>query len=138
MEELLNIAKNAFPQVSGTETIEGIQDEVEVLWDKWGIPHIYAKSIDDAYSTQGYIHASHRLWQLETFRRFTSGTLSEIIGDAMVDQDKHYRIIGLHRIAKKCVANLRKDPNNETLKGLNSYVAGVNAGIKKAMKNSRK
>ena len=53
----------------------------------------------------------------------------------MVDQDKHYRIIGLHRIAKQCVANLRKDPNNETLRGLNSYVAGVNAGISKSMKN---
>ena len=135
MEELLNIAKNAFPQVSGTETIKGIQDEVEILWDKWGIPHIYAKSMEDAYFTQGYIHASHRLWQLETFRRFTSGTLSEIIGNAMIDQDKHYRIIGLHRIAKKCVANLRKDPNNETLRSLKAYVAGVNAGIQKASTN---
>ncbi|MBY8990989.1 MAG: penicillin acylase family protein [Candidatus Lokiarchaeota archaeon] len=135
MEELLNIAKNAFPQVSGTETIKGIEDEVEILWDKWGVPHIYARSMEDAYFTQGYIHASHRLWQLETFRRFTSGTLSEIIGAAMVDQDKHYRIIGLHRIAKKCVANLRKDPNNETLRSLKSYVAGVNAGIEKASTN---
>jgi penicillin amidase len=135
MEELLNIAKNAFPPVSGSEKVKGIQEEVEILWDKWGIPHIYAKSVDDAYFAQGYIHASHRLWQLETFRRFTSGRLSEIIGEIMVDQDKHYRIIGLHRIAKQCVTNLRKDPNNETLRSLNSYVAGVNAGIRKAMKN---
>lgn len=135
MEELLNIAKNAFPPVSGSEKVKGIQEEVEILWDKWGIPHIYAKSVDDAYFAQGYIHASHRLWQLETFRRFTSGRLSEIIGEIMVDQDKHYRIIGLHRIAKQCVTNLRKDPNNETLRSLNSYVAGVNAGIRKAMEN---
>ena len=45
MEELLNIAKKAFPQVSGTEKIEGIQEEVEILWDKWGIPHIYGRCI---------------------------------------------------------------------------------------------
>ena len=135
MEELLNIAKNAFPPVSGSEKVKGIQDEVEILWDKWGIPHIYANSVDDAYFAQGYIHASHRLWQLEFFKRVTSGRLSEIVGETTIDRDKHYRIIGLHRIAKKCVENLRKDTNNETLQGLNSYVKGVNVGIKKATQN---
>ncbi|MFX0081580.1 MAG: penicillin acylase family protein [Candidatus Hodarchaeota archaeon] len=135
MEELLNIVKKSYPSISGSEKLKGIQDEVEILWDKWGIPHIYANSVDDAYFTQGYIHASHRLWQLEFFRRITSGTLSEIVGEATVDRDKHYRIIGLHRIAKKCAANLRKDPNNEILQGLNSYVRGVNAGIEKVIQN---
>ncbi|MFW9874225.1 MAG: penicillin acylase family protein [Candidatus Thorarchaeota archaeon] len=53
----------------------------------------------------------------------------------MIDQDKHYRIIGLHRIAKQCAANLRKDPDNEILQGLNAYVDGVNAGIDKASQN---
>jgi len=135
MEELLNIAKNAFPPVSGSESVKGIQEEVEILWDKWGIPHIYAKSLNDAYFAQGFIHASHRLWQLEFFRRVTSGTLSEIVGEATLDRDKHYRIIGLHRIAKKCANNLRQDPNSEILQGLNSYVEGVNAGIEKAFKS---
>jgi penicillin amidase len=135
MEELLNIVKKSYPSVSGSEKVKGIQDEVEILWDKWGIPHIYANSVDDAYFAQGYIHASHRLWQLEFFRRVTSGRLSEIVGEGTVDRDKHYRIIGLQRIAKKCAANLRKDLNNEILKGLNSYVEGVNVGIKKATKN---
>jgi penicillin amidase len=135
MEELLNIVKKSYPPVSGSEKVEGIQDEVEILWDKWGIPHIYANSVEDAYFAQGYIHASHRLWQLEFFRRVTSGRLSEIVGESTVDRDKHYRIIGLQRIAKQCAANLRKDPNNEILQGLNSYVEGVNVGIKKATKN---
>ncbi len=135
MEELLNIAKKAFPPVSGSEKVKGIKDEVEILWDKWGIPHIYANSVDDAYFAQGYIHASHRLWQLEFFKRVTSGSISEIVGETTIDMDKHYRIIGLHRIAKKSVENLRKDPNNETLQGLNSYVEGVNAGIEKAIQN---
>ena len=87
------------------------------------------------YFAQGYIHASHRLWQLEFFKRVASGELSEIVGEATLDRDKHYRIIGLHRIAEKSAKNLRKDPNNETLQALNSFIEGVNAGIKKAMKN---
>lgn len=135
MEELLNIAKNAFPPVSGSEKVKGIQEEVEILWDKWGIPHIYAKSANDVYFAQGYIHASHRLWQLEFFRRVSSGELSEIVGEATLNRDKHYRIIGLHRIAKKCAQNLRKNPSNEILLGLNSYVKGVNSCIKKAFEN---
>lgn len=135
MEDLLNIAKNAFPSVSGSERVKGIQEEIEILWDKWGIPHVYAKSSNDAYFAQGYIHASHRLWQLEFFRRVTSGELSEIVGGATLDRDKHYRTIGLHRIAKKSVNNLRKDLDNEILQGLNSYVEGVNAGIQKSLEN---
>ncbi|MFX1343874.1 MAG: penicillin acylase family protein [Promethearchaeota archaeon] len=135
MEEILNIVKKSYPPVSGSEKVKGIQDGVEILWDKWGIPHIYANSVEDVYFTQGYIHASHRLWQLEFFKRVTSGKLSEIVGELTVDRDKHYRILGLQRIAKKCKENLRKDPNKETLQSLNSYVEGVNTGIKKATQN---
>ncbi|MFX1595957.1 MAG: penicillin acylase family protein [Promethearchaeota archaeon] len=135
MEEFLNVAKNAFPPVSGTEKLKGLKEEVEILWDKWGIPHIYAKSQNDAYFAQGYVHASHRLWQLEFLRKVSSGTLSELVGKATLDRDKHYRIIGLHRIAKKNAESFAKDPNNEIYQGLLSYVKGVNAGIEKAKKN---
>ena len=135
MEEFLQIAKKAFPPVEGSEVLDGIKEEVEVLWDKWGIPHVYAKSIEDAYFTQGYIHAQHRLWQMETFRRLTTGELAEITGNATLDMDKHYKIIGLHRIARNCVERLLKDSNNEQLHLLESYVKGVNAGIEKAKIN---
>jgi penicillin amidase len=131
MEELLKIAKNAFPPTEGSETIEGIKKEVEVLWDKWGIPHIYANSIEDAYFTQGYIHSRHRLWQMELFRRLTTGKLSEISGEATIDMDKHYKIIGLHRIAMTCAKRLLNEPDNELLRLLESYMKGVNAGIEK-------
>jgi len=136
MEEFLNIAKKAFPMVSGTEKLKGLNEEVEILWDKWGIPHIYAKSQNDAYFGQGYVHACHRLWQLEFFRRVASGTLSELVGKATLDRDKHYRIIGLHRIAKRNAEILTKEPDNEIFQGLMSYVKGVNAGIEKAKLNS--
>jgi len=135
MEELLNTAKNAFPSVSGTEKLNGIKEEVEILWDKWGIPHIYANSIYDAYFAQGYIHARHRLFQMEQFRRLTTGELSEMTGEGSLDSDKHYKIIGLHRIAKACVERLKNDPTNEQLSLLESYVKGVNVGIEKARKN---
>ncbi|MFW9895319.1 MAG: penicillin acylase family protein, partial [Candidatus Thorarchaeota archaeon] len=135
MEELLEIAKNAFPSVSGSEKVKGILEEVEILWDNWGIPHIFANFANDVYFAQGYIHARHRLWQLEFFKRVTSGALSEIVGEATLDRDKHYRIIGLHRIAKKCVNNLKKDTSSEIMQGLNVFVEGVNEGIQKSLNN---
>ncbi len=95
MEELLEIAKKAFPPVDGSLELVGINDKIEILWDNWGIPHIFAKSIEDAYFAQGYVHAHHRLWQMEIFRRLTTGELSELIGEATLDSDKHYKIIGL-------------------------------------------
>ncbi|MFX0187043.1 MAG: penicillin acylase family protein [Candidatus Hodarchaeota archaeon] len=135
MEEILQIAKNAFPPTEGSESLEGIKEEVEILWDKWGIPHIYAKSLEDAYCAQGYIHARHRLWQMELFRRLTTGEISELTGNVTLDMDKHYKIIGLHRIARNCVERLLKEPDNEQLQLLQSYITGVNAGIEKARIN---
>ena len=91
MEELLEISKNSFPSMQGEELIEGLVDKVEILWDKWGIPHIFANNMYDIYFCQGYIHASHRLWQMETFRRLISGRLAEITGEGSLNSDKHYR-----------------------------------------------
>ena len=135
MEELLNIAKNSFPPISGSEKIKGIQEEVEILWDSWGIPHIYAKSLNDAYFTQGYLHSRHRLWQMETFRRLISGELSELTGEATVLSDKYYRTLGLHRLAKICALNLEKIKESEVYHWINAYIDGVNIGIQEAQKN---
>ncbi|MFX1323633.1 MAG: penicillin acylase family protein [Promethearchaeota archaeon] len=135
MEDLINIAKNAFPPLSGSEKVEGIKENVEILWDKWGIPHIYAESTNDVYYALGYVHASHRLWQMEFFRRVATGKLSELVGKATLDRDKHYKIIGLHRIAQRCAQEMSSDPTSENFQAINSYVNGVNSYIKKATIN---
>ena len=135
MEEFLEIAKKSFPPVKSSEIIEGIQNEVEILWDKYGIPHIYANSSEDAFFTQGYLHSLHRLWQMELYRRLITGELSEIVGEAGLDSDKHYKIIGLHRNAKDCVEKMRAKEGNKLLKFLEAYVKGVNTGIERARIN---
>ena len=118
VEDLLKIAKEAFPPTEGSEVLEGAKEEIEILWDKWGIPHIYAKSINDAYFAQGYLHARHRLFQIEQFRRLTTGELSEIIGEGILNSDKHYKTIGMHIISRRCVERLKKDPDNYLLQML--------------------
>ena len=109
VEDLIKIAKEAFPASDGSEVLDGVKEEIEILWDKWGIPHIYAKSIDDAYFAQGYLHARHRLFQLELYRRQLTGELSEIVGEEFLDSDKHYKTIGINRISRSCIERLEKD-----------------------------
>ena len=131
MEEFLEIARNSFPPTKGIEYLQ-VREDVEILWDKWGIPHIFSKSDEDAYFSQGYVHASHRLFQMELFRRLISGELSEIIGEDALNSDRHYRIIGLHRIARESAKRISKNQESSIFRRLEAYRKGVNAAIEKA------
>jgi len=64
------------PQVEGTVTIPGLTEPVEVIRDRWGVPHIYAADLRDLFFAQGYVQAQDRLWQMELNRRLAGGRLS--------------------------------------------------------------
>jgi len=55
-----------------TETIAlaGLDGEVEILIDRWGIPHIYAGSEAGAFFAQGFNVARDRLWHATTYWQF--------------------------------------------------------------------
>jgi len=135
MEDIFDKVKKSFPKTEGTHQLDGIDDVIEIYWDKWGIPHVYAKSLKDCFFTIGYIHASHRLWQMELLRRLISGELSEIVGKDALNSDMHYRIIGLHRIAKNAAEKLSENKNSEMHELMNSYNRGVNTRIEELREN---
>ncbi len=58
-------------QHDGKLTVTGLESPVEILRDKWGIPHIYAKSTHDLFFAQGYVAAQDHMWQMELWRRNT-------------------------------------------------------------------
>jgi penicillin amidase len=94
-------ARAALPPVEGELSLSGLRDPVEVLWDRWGVPHVYAQSTHDLFFAQGYIHASERLFQLELMLRFGSGRLSEVFGELTLPLDRFIRTVGWNRAAKK-------------------------------------
>jgi penicillin amidase len=114
-----------FPKVSGTLQVAGLQERVEILRDKWGVPHIFAQNEHDVFFAQGYAHAQDRLWQLEFNRRVGAGRLSEVLGEATLKSDRFLRTIGLYRAAQADLAILPA----ETLAALQAYADGVNAFI---------
>lgn len=69
------------------------ETQIEVLRDRWGIPHIYAKSTEDLFYAQGYFAARDRLFQIDLWRRQNSGHLAEVLGEAAVPRDRIARLV---------------------------------------------
>ena len=68
------------PKLDGTMRLPGLQGEVTVERDSWGVPHIRANSLEDLAEAQGYVMAQDRLWQMDLVRRVARGQLSEVLG----------------------------------------------------------
>lgn len=113
------------PQTRGKLEISGLNDEVEVIRDSYGVPHIRASNEYDLFFTQGYVQAQDRLFQMDLSRRQASGTLSEVIGEAAIQNDKYFRTLGLRRAAR---ASYEKYSEN-TKQLVQAYTNGVNSFI---------
>jgi len=88
-----DLAKGSLAQLDGRIALRGLRDSVEVIRDRWGVPHIYARNIDDLFFAQGFVQAQDRLWQMEMYRRTYEGTLSEIMGPSYLRHDHLVRLL---------------------------------------------
>jgi len=113
------------PKTSGTLRAEGLKEQVEVIRDRWGVPHITARNVEDLFFAQGYVHAQDRLWQMELQRRFPSGRLAEVFGEVALEADRFMRTIGLRRAAEAEFAGV----DDEERRVLEAYARGVNGFI---------
>ncbi|HEX2266593.1 MAG TPA: penicillin acylase family protein, partial [Actinomycetota bacterium] len=80
-------AEAALPPVEGELRVSGLREPVEVVRDRWGVPHIYARNLHDLYFAQGFTVASERLFQLDFTARLANGRLSELLGDLTLPID---------------------------------------------------
>ncbi|MDN5200775.1 penicillin acylase family protein [Fulvivirgaceae bacterium BMA10] len=117
------------PNYSGEQFLHGLQEEVEVFYDEYGIPHIYAKNEEDAYFALGYVHAQERLFQMEIIKRVASGRLSEILGKDLIQTDKLFRTLGIKKVAEASAAKFLNSREKPFQKAAWSYIDGFNAFI---------
>ena len=87
------LGRRRLPKIDGDLSLPGLTAPVEIIRDKWGIPHIYAKNEPDLYRTVGYVMAQDRLWQMDLMRRITTGRLSEVLDPGLVDADQLFRAL---------------------------------------------
>jgi len=108
--------------------LEGVQDEVNVVFDDNRVPHVFTKNDHDAYFTQGYLMARDRLWQMEFYTLAASGRLAEVVGERALELDRYSRRMGMADAAKKVYENGKTNKIFDEV--LNAYSAGVNTYIK--------
>ena len=113
----------AMPATSGVEKLPGLSAEVRVWRDHFGVPHIFAASMDDAARALGYTHASERMFQMEILRRVGQGRMAEIQGAELLGVDKFIRTVGFYREAETSFSAL----SPWAQKRLTAYADGVNA-----------
>ncbi len=123
---LLRLALGSrLPITSGTLKVEGLDDEIVVRRDRYGIPHITGASDSDVWFGLGFCHAQDRAFQLESIKRVAHGTLSEVIGPEGLAVDRIARRLGFLRYARRQLGVLDQD----VLEVMSAYAAGVTGGL---------
>ena len=115
------------PDYEGTKELNNLSANVNVYYDTYGIPHIYAVNEMDAFRALGYVHAQDRLWQMELLRRVAKGKLSAVFGKDLVATDKFLLSLGIDNHTQETVSKL--DLNSETIKLSQAYIDGINSFI---------
>lgn len=67
------------PNYEAKHELPGLQQEVDIHWDEFGVPHIYATNEQDLYYAFGYVHAQDRLWQMTLSQIAAEGRFAEFL-----------------------------------------------------------
>jgi len=86
-------AHKALAAVSGQLRAPGLERPVDVLRDRWGVAHIYARTQHDLFFAQGVVAAQDRLFQMELWKRAGRGRLAEILGPSALPRDVKARAL---------------------------------------------
>jgi penicillin amidase len=122
------LVRRPLPRTSGRLRLSGLEAPVDIIRDRFGVPHIRARGAADLAYAIGFCHGQDRLWQLEFFRRATAGRLCEFAGPEMLHVDRLMRTLGLRRMAEREATAIAP-----ALRGrLAAYAAGINASIENA------
>ena len=127
----ISIVSLTSAQESSSVSIEGLDQPVEILKDRWGISHIYAQTEHDLFFAQGYSAARDRLFQFEIWRAQATGTTAEILGPRALERDHGTRLF-------KFRGDMTEEMNHYHPRGaeiITAFVDGVNAYIDVALQD---
>ncbi len=119
------VGRDPGPPAHGALAARGLTAEARLVRDPFGVPHVEAKTLPDAYLALGFAHAQDRLWQMELLRRSARGRLAELFGERVLAQDRLARTLGFAEAARLELPKLSR----ESRQALDAYSAGVNAWL---------
>ena len=115
------------PQTSGTLHVAGLRSAVQVIRDRYGVPHIIAQNANDLAFAQGFVTEQDRGYQLEQVLRLVTGRLAEVYGsgpsDIYLQTDIFFRTLDFDAASRQEYAGLDAATRDQ----LQAYAAGVNS-----------
>jgi len=110
------------PVIDADMRLLGMHQRGEIVRDRYGVPHIFARNAHDLFFMQGYVLAQDRLFQMDLYRRAAHGRLSEVLGEPTLAADKLTRTLSLTRAAERDLALL----SAEGRAAADAFAEGVN------------
>ena len=98
---------------------------VEVYFDEYGVPSIFAETDDDMFFVAGYVGARDRLFQMAFMKYAYKGQLSKVLNDTLFVEDKFLRTLGFESIAEKSLSKMPPEivgHLQKTCDGINAYI----------------
>jgi len=129
--KLLNPYTGIWQNARSSNKLEDLQishpslnGEVEVVFDKRLVPHIFASDMHDLLFAQGYVEAYLRLWQLDISWRNGAGQVAEVAGVKAAKLDLRMRKLGLNKAAQTAADAWEKLKSEDSV--ADAYVDGIN------------
>ncbi|MFI5400582.1 MAG: penicillin acylase family protein [SAR324 cluster bacterium] len=123
----------ALPDVTRPLRLKGLDAPLTVYRDRWGIPHIQARTAHDAWFGQGFATAQDRMAQMDYDRRRAAGRWAEAAGPSALAADRQARRFQIVRAADTQWPRLK--PRTRGM--LDAYAAGVNAFLQDCRRSGR-
>ena len=119
------------PKYEGEIKISGLENSVDVYFDQWAVPHVFAKNSKDLFYAAGYLSARERLFQMSMVALAVRGELASDLGKGFLKNDIYFRTWKINETAKKLSQNL----SDSTIEILLMFCAGINARIEEIKKD---
>lgn len=115
----------SLPLLDGERLLTGLDEPVRVERDALGIPTLRGQNRRDLARALGFVHAQDRFFQMDLIRRQAAGELAELLGDALLEADRRFRVHRFRARAREVLETLPA-PERELAR---AYAEGVNAGL---------
>jgi acyl-homoserine-lactone acylase len=120
---LILSAAALFPLMTSRPVADAAQSQTEILWDRWGVPHIFAPDLDQAMYAFGWAQMqSHGDLILRLYGQ-SRGRGAEYWGAEYLDVDRWVRTMGVPARA----AAWEKQQTPEAARALKAFADGINA-----------
>src|SRR5918997_1844572 len=101
-------------------------ERTEILWDSWGVPHVYGKDAEGLFRAFGWAQMqSHGDLILRLYGQ-ARGRAAEYFGEKYLESDRYVRTMGIPARAREWY-----EAQNPTMRGyLDAFAAGINTYAK--------